>query len=79
MDTGTGINPNASDDGSDDDDDPAKWQRSPSPASSVSHLAASFVQCMNNFVGGIAPPKSPGMPTDAELEAEVERERDRSR
>ena len=82
MDTGTGIDPNASDDGSDDendDDDPARWQRSPSPASSVSHLAASFVQRMNSFVGGIAPPKSPGMPTDAELEAEAERERDRSR
>ncbi|PPQ84934.1 hypothetical protein CVT25_004447 [Psilocybe cyanescens] len=79
MDTSTGIDPQGSDDGSDDDDDddPSKWQRSPSPASSVSHLAASFVQRMNNFVGGIGP-KSP-MPSDAELEAEAERERDRSR
>ncbi|KIM41283.1 hypothetical protein M413DRAFT_445320 [Hebeloma cylindrosporum] len=86
MDTGTGIDPNTSYDGSDgdhddddDDDDPAKWHRSPSPASSVSHLAASFVQRMNSFVGGIAPKSPVGMPTDAELEAEAERERDRSR
>ena len=80
MDTSTGIEPNdGSDDGSDDDDDPAKWQRSPSPSSSVSHLAASFVQRVNAFVGGITP-KSPGGPlTDAELEAEAERDRDRSR
>lgn len=48
MDTGTGIDLNASDDGSDDehdndDDDPTKWHRSPSPASFISHLATSFV------------------------------------
>ncbi|KAF5325472.1 hypothetical protein D9619_010060 [Psilocybe cf. subviscida] len=80
MDTGTGIDPNANDDSDDDDDsdDPAKWQRSPSPSSSVSHLAASFVQRVNNFVGGIAP-KSPAMRSDMELEAEAEMERDRSR
>ena len=78
MDTSTGIEPN---DGSDDDsDDEHKWHRSPSPSSSVvSHIAASFVQRVNAFVGGIAP-KSPGGPlTDAEIEAEAERERDRSR
>ena len=84
MDSSTGIDLQGSEDGSDeddeDDDDPARWHRSPSPSSSVSHLAASFVQRVNNFVGGIAPPRSPGaMPTDAELEAEAERERDRSR
>ncbi|KAF8961394.1 hypothetical protein BDZ97DRAFT_1905535 [Flammula alnicola] len=82
MDTSTGIDPHDSEDESDEDeddeDDRAKWKRSPSPASSVSHLAASFVQRVNDFVGVIAP-KSPGMPTDAELEAEAERERDRSR
>ncbi|KAF8153290.1 hypothetical protein B0H34DRAFT_722984 [Crassisporium funariophilum] len=82
MDSSTGIDHDlGSEDGSDDDDDendPAKWQRSPSPASSVSNLAASFVQRMNSFVGGIGP-KGPGMLTDAELEAEAERERDRSR
>ncbi|KAF4613204.1 hypothetical protein D9613_010916 [Agrocybe pediades] len=80
MDTSTGIDIGDDEDDSDDDnddDDPAQWHRSPSPASSVSNLAASFVQRMNHFVGGIAP-KSP-MPTDAELEAEAERERDRSR
>ncbi|EDQ99439.1 uncharacterized protein LACBIDRAFT_335010 [Laccaria bicolor S238N-H82] len=79
----TGIDPDAiSDDGSDDnddrEDDQGIWQqRSPSPSSSVSHLAASFVQRIGTFVGGIAP-RSP-MLSDAELEAEVERERDRSR
>ncbi|KAF9484305.1 hypothetical protein BDN70DRAFT_826014 [Pholiota conissans] len=78
MDTSTGIDPHGSEDGSDDDDedDPAKWKRSPSPASSVSHLAASFVQRVNDFVGGI---KSPSLLSDAELEAQAERERDRSR
>ena len=78
MDTSTGIELNhGSDDGS--DDDPADWQQSPSPTSSVSHLAASFVQRVNAFVGGVAP-RSPGASlTDAELEAEAERERDRSR
>ena len=77
MDTSTGIDPANSEDGSDDDDDDrAKWQRSPSPSSSVSHLAASFVQRVNDFVGG---GRSPRSLTDAELEAEAERERDRSR
>ncbi|KAF8801246.1 hypothetical protein BYT27DRAFT_7038510, partial [Phlegmacium glaucopus] len=81
MDSSTGIEPdNGSEDGSDDEvDDPATWQRSPSPASSVSHLAASFVQRVNAFVGGIAPRSPGGSLTDAELEAEAERERDRSR
>ena len=81
MDTSTGIEPeDGSEDGSDDEiDDPAKWQRSPSPASSVSHLAASFVQRVNAFVGGIAPKSPGGALTDAEIEAEAERERDRSR
>ncbi|CAA7263306.1 unnamed protein product [Cyclocybe aegerita] len=78
MDSSTGIDPHA-DDSDDEEDDSPKWKRSPSPSSSVSNLAASFVQRVNNFVGGIAP-KSPGaMPTDAELEAEAERERERSR
>lgn len=49
------------------------------PALPVSHLAASIVQRMNSFVGGIAPLKSPVMPTDIELKAEAKRERDRSR
>ena len=81
MDTSTGITPHGtSEDGSDDEfDDPAKWQRSPSPASSASHLAASFVQRVNAFVGGIVPRSPGGSLTDAELEAEAERERDRSR
>ncbi|EAU83792.2 hypothetical protein CC1G_07527 [Coprinopsis cinerea okayama7 len=69
----------ASDDEDDDDAHPSKWKRSPSPSSSVSNLAASFVQRVNNFVGNMAP-RSPGaLPSDAELEAEAERERERSR
>lgn len=81
MDTSTGITlHDDSEDGSnDEDDDPANWQRSPSPASSASHLAASFVQRVNAFVGGIVPKSPGGSLTDAELEAEAERERDRSR
>ena len=81
MDTSTGITlPGNSEDGSDDEfDDSARWQRSPSPASSASHLAASFVQRVNAFVGGIVPKSPGGSLTDAELEAEAERERDRSR
>lgn len=81
MDTSTGITlHDDSEDGSnDEDDDPANWQRSPSPASSASHLAASFVQRVNAFVGGIVPKSPGGSFTDAELEAEAERERDRSR
>ena len=81
MDTSTGITlHDDSEDGSDDEhDDSANWQRSPSPASSASHLAASFVQRVNAFVGGIVPKSPGGSLTDAELEAEAERERDRSR
>ena len=81
MDTSTGITlHDDSEDGSDDEhDDPSKWERSPSPASSASHLAASFVQRVNAFVGGIVPKSPGGSLTDAEIEAEAERERDRSR
>ena len=81
MDTSTGITlHDGSEDGSDDGlDDSANWQRSPSPASSASHLAASFVQRVNAFVGGVVPKSPGGSLTDAELEAEAERERDRSR
>ncbi|KAF8064904.1 hypothetical protein FPV67DRAFT_160506 [Lyophyllum atratum] len=82
-DTFTGIDPDeVSEDGEDDEDfhDRGRWpERSPSPSSSVSQLAASFTQRVGNFLGNMAP-RSPGlMPTDAELEAEAERERDRSR
>ncbi|KAJ7781132.1 hypothetical protein B0H16DRAFT_1497177 [Mycena metata] len=78
--TSTGIDPHSA--GSDDEDDRAGWNRSPSPSSSVSHvsqMAASFARSVGSLVSNIAP-RSPGaMPTDAELEAEAERERDRSR
>ncbi|KAJ6485161.1 hypothetical protein C8R47DRAFT_550779 [Mycena vitilis] len=75
--TFTGIDPQSM--GHGDDDDRAEWTRSPSPASSVSNLAASFVQSIGNLVNNITP-RSPGtLPTDLELEAEAERERDQSR
>ncbi|KAG6914085.1 hypothetical protein DXG01_002495 [Tephrocybe rancida] len=81
-DTSTGIHPDDFSDEDEDDDpeDRRKWtERSPSPSSSVSQLAASFTQRVGNFLGNMTP-RSPGsMPTDAELEAEAERERDRSR
>ncbi|KAK7052983.1 hypothetical protein VNI00_004304 [Paramarasmius palmivorus] len=81
----TGIDPNSFDDDDDeeeDDDDTderAGIQRSPSPASSVSQMAASFAQRMGDLVNGMATPRSPSLPSDAELEAEAERERDRTR
>ncbi|KAG7095999.1 hypothetical protein E1B28_006681 [Marasmius oreades] len=87
----TGIDPHAADDEGDDDDDDDDddgddgerrgryLQRSPSPASSVSQMAASFAQRVGNFVGGIAPRSPSLLPSDAELEAEAERERDRTR
>ncbi|KAJ7180201.1 hypothetical protein C8R43DRAFT_392484 [Mycena crocata] len=74
--TFTGIDPHSAGN-EDEDDDRAEWiTRSPSPSSSVSQMAASFI---GTLMSNIAP-RSPGtMPTDAELEAEAERERDRSR
>ncbi|KAF5339133.1 hypothetical protein D9611_011119 [Ephemerocybe angulata] len=81
MNTSTGIDHDVESDDESDEEGiriPRKWKKSPSPSSSVSNLAASFVQRVNTFVGGIAP-KSPNMLSDAELEAEAERERERSR
>ncbi|ESK91734.1 hypothetical protein Moror_10622 [Moniliophthora roreri MCA 2997] len=85
--SGTGIDPNAFDDDDDEEeeedddetDERAHIQRSPSPASSVSQMAASFAQRMGNLVNGMTAPRSPSLPSDAELEAEAERERDRTR
>lgn len=81
-DTSTGINPDEcfSDDEDDDLENHEAWrERSLSPSSSVSHLAASITQRVGNFLGSMAS-RPPGvMPTDAELEAEAERERERSR
>ncbi|KAF7301764.1 hypothetical protein MIND_00742000 [Mycena indigotica] len=67
--TSTGIDPHF-----EHDEEHEDW-RSPSPASSVSHvsqMAASFVRSMMDAVA----PKTPGVPED---EQEAERERDRSR
>ncbi|KAF5373440.1 hypothetical protein D9615_009491 [Tricholomella constricta] len=81
-DTFTGIDPeDVSDDEGEEDfhDRRGRPERSVSPSSSVSQLAASFTQRVGSFLGNMTP-RSPGsMPTDAELEAEAERERDRSR
>ncbi|KAL0573420.1 hypothetical protein V5O48_008542 [Marasmius crinis-equi] len=88
--TSTGIDLDAMDDDDDDEDEDDEDEddfrrgrdinRSPSPASSVSQMAASFAQRMGNLVSGMASPSpSPGLPSDAELEAEAERERDRTR
>ncbi|KAG6832859.1 hypothetical protein H0H87_012791 [Tephrocybe sp. NHM501043] len=79
-DTSTGIEPNNfSDDEDDDPEDRRQWtERSPSPSSSVSHLAASFTHRVGNFLG-MGSRASGSMPTDAELEAEAEREREKSR
>lgn len=50
--------------------------QSSSPSSSVSQLAASLAQRVGNFVAGT---RTPHLPTDAELEAEAKREREKSR
>ncbi|KAF9456741.1 hypothetical protein BDZ94DRAFT_1203948 [Collybia nuda] len=78
-DTFTGIDHDDSSEDEDDFQEHGRWtERSPSPSSSVSQLAANFAQRVGSFVGMV--PRSPGgMLTDAELEAEAERERDRSR
>ncbi|KAJ7665515.1 hypothetical protein B0H17DRAFT_990914 [Mycena rosella] len=74
--TFTGIDPQSSGSG-DEDDDRHDWARSPSPTSSVSQMAASFVRSVGSLM---ATPRSPStLPTDLELEAEAARERDRSR
>ncbi|KXN92766.1 hypothetical protein AN958_03404 [Leucoagaricus sp. SymC.cos] len=85
-DTGTGIDPHdvqsdsgSGDSGHDEDDrNGGRWgDRSPSPSSSVSQLAASFAQRVGTLVEGIKSRSQ--LPTDEELEAEAQRERDRSR
>ncbi|KAG6884547.1 hypothetical protein C0993_010216 [Termitomyces sp. T159_Od127] len=69
-----------SDDEDDDLENQQTWkERSPSPSSSVSHLAASITQRVGSFLGTVTPRSAGVMPTDAELEAEAERERERSR
>ncbi|KAG6806940.1 hypothetical protein H0H93_002195, partial [Arthromyces matolae] len=81
-DTFTGIDPDESysDDEEDEFGNARKWaEGSPSPSSSVSNLAASFTQRVNNFLGSMAPRSSGSMPSDAEIEADAERERERSR
>ncbi|KAJ6598957.1 hypothetical protein DFH09DRAFT_1129647 [Mycena vulgaris] len=76
--TFTGIDPQSSGSG-DEDDDRHEWTRSPSPTSSVSQMAASFARSVGSLVSNMAP-RSPGtMLSDAELEAEGSRQRERSR
>ncbi|KAL4072241.1 hypothetical protein J3A83DRAFT_4093118, partial [Scleroderma citrinum] len=61
----------------DDDDDEGTWVRSQSPSTSVSQLAANFAQRVGSLMTPVVSAKA--LPTDAELEAEAVRERDRSR
>ncbi|KAI0672383.1 hypothetical protein C8Q78DRAFT_970700 [Trametes maxima] len=53
-------------------------QRPESPSPSVSQFAANFAQRVGSLVSNMSS-RSPGLPTDEELEAEAERERERSR
>ncbi|RDX52512.1 hypothetical protein OH76DRAFT_1400302 [Lentinus brumalis] len=56
-----------------------QWgQRPTSPSPSVTQFAANFAQRVGSLMSNMSS-KSPGLPTDEELEAEAERERERSR
>lgn len=84
-DTSTGIDPHDveselhSGNGNHEHVHASRDDRSPSPSgSSVSQIAASFAQRVGSLVEGINKPRS-GLPTDEELEAEAQRECDRSR
>lgn len=84
ADTSTGINPedivseDEDDEEDDDEHDQRRWnERSLSPSSSVSNLAASLKERVGNFLGSMTS-RSPLL-SDAEIEAEAERARDRSR
>ncbi|KAI0772738.1 hypothetical protein BD413DRAFT_541527 [Trametes elegans] len=55
------------------------WAERPtSPSPSVTQFAANFAQRVGSLVSNMST-RSPGLPTDEELEAEAERERERSR
>lgn len=82
-DTSTGIDPHDVESESHSDDGKrvhTSWDnRSPSPSgSSVSQIAANLAQRVGSFVEGINRSRS-ALPTDEELEAEAQRECDRSR
>lgn len=56
-----------------------QWgQRPESPSPSVTNFAANFAQRVGSLMSNMSA-RSPGLPTDEELEAEAERERERSR
>ncbi|RPD61764.1 hypothetical protein L226DRAFT_506723 [Lentinus tigrinus ALCF2SS1-7] len=56
-----------------------QWgQRPISPSPSVTQFAANFAQRVGSLMSNMSS-RSPGLPTDEELEAEAERERERSR
>ncbi|KAI0719813.1 hypothetical protein C8T65DRAFT_635248 [Cerioporus squamosus] len=64
---------------SEDSSNSRQWgQRPTSPSPSVTQFAANFAQRVGSLVSNMSS-KSPGLPTDEELEAEAERERERSR
>ncbi|KAH9928013.1 uncharacterized protein BXZ73DRAFT_48535 [Epithele typhae] len=54
-------------------------QRPISPSPSVGQLATNLAQHVGSFINSMGAARSPGLPTDQELEAEAERERERSR
>ncbi|KAI1792787.1 hypothetical protein LXA43DRAFT_972422 [Ganoderma leucocontextum] len=62
-----------------DSNDSRQWgQRATSPSPSVGQFAANFAQRVGSIMSNMSS-RSPGLPTDEELEAEAERERERSR
>ncbi|KAL1948557.1 hypothetical protein VTO73DRAFT_12632 [Trametes versicolor] len=54
------------------------WDRPESPSPSVGQFAANFAQRVGSLMSNMSS-RSPGLPTDEELEAEAEREREMSR
>ncbi|KAG8216228.1 hypothetical protein J3R82DRAFT_8269 [Butyriboletus roseoflavus] len=65
------------DDDDDDDDADRTWVRSQSPTTSVTQFAANLAQRVGSLISPA--PGSRALPSDAELEAEAQLERDRSR
>ncbi|KAF8843492.1 hypothetical protein BDN67DRAFT_964294 [Paxillus ammoniavirescens] len=65
------------DDNDDNDDADSTWIRSQSPSASVTQFAANLAHRVGSLISPA--PGNRALPTDAELEAEAQRERDQSR
>lgn len=61
-----------------EDSSNSHWDRPESPSPSVGQFAANFAQRVGSLMSNMSS-RSPGLPTDEELEAEAEREREMSR